>query len=346
MTDFKEYYDAMGKLELVTVPDWVMQTGDNDSKGKSLPEINLWLDSWVIANSGHRGSGKSELATALAIRSKWIWPELRIISNYPIKWAITARGKFEQFQSEPLDIYRMITFDEGFKRCLIILDESPATINRMGAASNKNRFFNLWLQQIRKNQSSLIVCSQDFKLIDYEVQYQTDILIDCRDAFRRYPNSGVKRGGVVLMSLMDMSGQWTGYKYSEYPKVRRRRLNAEYLWGTFDTHYKIDILEQMWRLQVEKETMVVSGGNGGDDAEVSDLERVLYGANMAFRSVIESGGSFIACEELYRQAGAVTQSQRQAIGKWLSAYGITRRRIPGKNDWHYTNLEKISSIGA
>ncbi len=348
MSEFDEYYTELNKLELVTIPEWVFYPGGSridrpcvmpDTPAKN--EMDLWLDSYVIALVGHRGAGKTTLASALAIRSKWLWPEMRIVSNFPMKWAIKdSKGELQENQSEPLDLVKMINFDADYQHCLIVLDEAPAILNRMGAATNRNRLLNLWIQQLRKNQDSLILCSQDFKLIDYEAQYQTDVIVYCKDASRRYPESGVKRGGVVLMDVLDHSGQWTGYPYDERHKVYRKRLNSEYVWGTFNTYFQLDILAQLWRLEMQKQTYSLESGGAVKGKQEEDT--YLLVADALIQQAVSTGQDSIDSRQFFKELGA-TKAQKDEIGRRLVALGCSRERPEGsRSAWRYTNLKKYS----
>jgi hypothetical protein len=339
MLDTSGYYEAQDKMKLVVVPEWVFYHEDESltsgflDDGKKINEINLWEDSMVFALVGHRGSGKTTLATALSIQGRWLWPELRVISNYPMKWGIKNRsGKIKVYKSEPLDLVKMVNFDADYQHSLIVLDECPAILNRMGMSSNRNKIINLWIQQLRKNRNSLVLCSQDFKLIDYEAQYQTDIVIYCKDAYRRYPASGVKRGGVVLMDMIDHSGQWTGYTYDEKPVARRQRLCSEYVWGTFDTYFQLDIIEQLWRLEIQRERVVV-GNNGQDE--------YLANAGGLFKGLQAEGSASKDCVEVYKTLGIDdSQGKKRELGIRMERAGCGRQMI-GKA-WAYTNLDKFS----
>jgi len=338
MEDLEKYYRVQQAMPLVTVPEWVVSNEYdilNDrfvdsGHGQGCNEVDLWNDSFIIAPVGPRGSGKTTLASALAIKSVWLWPELRVIANYPLKWAIRdGKGKSVVHLSEPLDLVKMVNFDTDYMHVLIILDESPAIINRMAAATNKNRVLNLWIQQIRKNRNSLIMCSQDFRLIDYEAQYQTDIIAYCRDASRRYPRSGVKRGGVILLDFIDHSGLWTGYTSRERPRPLRKRLNAEYIWGTFDTYFQLDILAQMWRLEIQKDKVVAGGGAAQG---VSDIDYLLK-ADILFEEAKQAGKHSVECGEIFKAIGA-DETMKQDIGRRMGKIGCGRDRL-GSNLWNY-----------
>jgi len=117
MQDLENYYQVQQSMPLVTVPEWVVSNEYdllNDrfvegSRGRGCNEVDLWGDSFILAPVGPRGSGKTTLSSALAIKSKWLWPELRVISNYPMKWAIKdGKGSSVVHLSEPLDLVKMV----------------------------------------------------------------------------------------------------------------------------------------------------------------------------------------------------------------------------------------------
>lgn len=155
-------------------------------------------------------------------------------------------------------------FDEGYHGCIIVLDEAPQVINRLATMTWKNRLLDLWLQQIRKNDNSLLYASQNENWVDNELRWQTDIIAYCRDASRRYPQGGYNRGGTILADLIDKSGLWTGYSYDERPRRFGRRLLTELVWNTFDTKHKNDVFESLAKVKMNVNNIEV-GVSGGDD---------------------------------------------------------------------------------
>ena len=327
--DFTEYYEALDNLKWVTIDASCFEHAQEQYQfvrdGGSYNHVNLWNDSFIIAPVGSRGSGKTTLAAAMSIQGKWLWPDIRIISNFPIKWQVkNSKGKLVKYQAEPLDLVSMVTFESDYKHALILIDECPQILNRMNASSNRNKFLNLWIQQLRKNRNSLVLCSQGFGYVDHEAGGQVDIIINCKDASRRYPQSGLKRGGVVLMDLQDHSGLWTGYSFDERPKYYKMRMLSEYVWDTFDTYYTIDILDQLWRLEVQRGTHTI----GREPESPAYLEQV---ADMLVLAA--QGMASVSCEEVFSSSGITTQAKKTEIGKRLGAIGCSRVRVG--NDWHY-----------
>ncbi len=217
----------------------------------SVSIMDLALDSYVIGCCGHRGAGKNIWMSYLALKGAWLYKK-RLLTNFPLGVVIKDRyGKFHRLEAEPLDIARMLEFDNEYDNCIIAMQEAPTIINRMAAATWKNRLLNLWLQEIRHSHSSLIYESQNEFWVDGELQWQTDVLNYASDASRRYPEAGLKRGGVVFGRFKDKSGMWTGFPFDERPVFYQKRLNAIPIWDTYDTYYTGDIWESLKKVDLK-----------------------------------------------------------------------------------------------
>lgn len=213
--------------------------------------VDLEHDSYIWCFSGPRGAGKTSVMTYIAEKAAYMYDK-RIISNYPIKFKVRYQnGDIKLFESETLEIAKLLMFDEDYKGCIIVLDEAPQVINRLATMTWKNRLLDLWIQQIRKNRNSLLYATQNEGWVDSELRFQTDIIARCRDASRRYPEAGHERGSIILVDLIDKSGQWTGYSYDERPRiVKSKRIITKVIWDTFDTYHQNDVLESLKKVKL------------------------------------------------------------------------------------------------
>jgi len=232
--------------------------------------LNLGRDSYIWCFAGPRGAGKTSLMSFIAEQCAYLYNK-RIISNYPIKlrvWSAKAKRIIE-IESEPLELGKLLMFDESYQGAIIVIDEAPQIINRLATMTWKNRLLDLWLQQIRKNGNSLLYASQNEFWVDNELRWQTDVISSCRDASILYP--GYQKGSMILTSTRDMSGLWTGYSFEEKPRiVKKQKHLTKLIWGTFDTHHKNDVFESLAKVKMNVGEIQV-GVEGGSDEEYLTL---------------------------------------------------------------------------
>ena len=290
--------------------------GENEWDGKSGGSVlDLGNDSYVLCFTGPRGACKTSYMTYIAEKCVYLYGK-RIVSNFPIKFGIGYKnGEIKHFESENLDIGKMLTFDEGLEDCIVVIDEAPQIINRLATMTWKNRLLTLWIQQLRKNYMSLLYASQNERWVDQELQWQTDLIAYCRDASRRYPKENYKRGSMALIDLIDRSGLWTGFSYDEYPRVFKRRVLTELIWGTFDSNYKFDVFESLRGVSMNLQKYEISQGQQGLGIDMEQLSHVVTEA-------VNKGK--IKSKEFYSYLGELNQKQKQAISRALAAAGIKR----------------------
>jgi len=219
----------------------------SNKRGRSL---NLGRDSYIWCFAGPRGAGKTSLMSYIAEQCAYLYDK-RIISNYPIKlqvWSEKAK-RIIDIESEPLELGKLLMFDQSYCGAIIVIDEAPQIINRLATMTWKNRLLDLWLQQIRKNNNSLLYASQNEFWVDNELRWQTDIITNCRDA--SIINSDHQKGSVILTQTRDMSGLWTGYSYDEKPRIiKKQRHITKLIWGTFDTLHKNDVFASLAKVKM------------------------------------------------------------------------------------------------
>lgn len=300
--------------------------------------LDMSKESWVWCFTGPKRAGKTSYMTYLAEKCAYLYGK-RIISNYPIAFTIRYQdGTCRKFVSEKMDIGKMLTQDADYRGCLLVLDEAPRIINRLATMTWKNRLIDMWLQQIGHDEVSLLYASQNEELdrgwVDGALRFQTDILVRCRDASRRYPRAGYERGAMVLADLLDKSGQWTGYSYYERPRVFKRRILTKLIWNTFDTHEHIDVMESLSRVKINAPTYEI--GQAQEAAPPAFLENA--------RSIIDTvNGGRIETTRFYDMIGDLTDSQKKQMAHRIRAAGakIGIGHAGGKIDFANFNMEKF-----
>jgi len=257
--------------------------GDSDSnKNGSYQIIDLARDAYIWCFTGPRGAGKSLAMTYYAAKAVYLYG-CRLVSNYPIVFYLNRiNGDITYHESEPLDLYKLLCFDKDYQHCLILMDEAPDIISHMAAMTWKNRLLNIFTRQLRKNMNSLFLGAQQYTLIDKSMRWQTDVIVRCQDAYRKYgPTQGLCRGACILLDLYDNSGQWTGYaKNIAHDGMLgfiepddSLELPGKSIWNVFDTNYQQDVFESLRRVDLKLQTYQV--GDAGVDDELLGYKKII-----------------------------------------------------------------------
>jgi hypothetical protein len=192
--------------------------------------LDLKDNSWVWVFTGRRGSGKTTSMTFEACRAMALL-NMRVLSNYPIEFVFArSDGKCYPLKAEALDLYKLMSFDQDYKHCLICLDEAPDIISHLASQTWKNRLLNIFVRQLRKNGNSLFMAAQDFQLIDKSMRWQTDVVVECNDAASLYGRNDYRKGTLILLNFLDNSGLWTGETYEDVIARNKLFKNFDTVW--------------------------------------------------------------------------------------------------------------------
>jgi len=307
--------EAQGDYQKEWAENSYLFYGDNRSPGDGVA-LDLANDSYIWCDAGPRGAGKTTYMTYIAEQCAYLYKK-RIISNYPIHFGVRKLDNHVIYiKSEPLEMGKLLMFDESYQGCIIVLDEAPQVINRLATMTWKNRLLDLWLQQIRKNRNSLIYASQNEYWVDNELRWQTDIIAHCRDASRRFPQAGYRRGGQILIDLVDNSGMWTGYSQDERPWRRpfRKRLLSEAIWNTFNTFQHNDVFESLKKVKLNV-------GEYQIGEQIDDDESYLEHAIPIVQASLEEGK--VKKRDFYDAIGELKHSSTTELGTRLRDCGVT-----------------------
>jgi hypothetical protein len=215
------------------------------------------LESLVTAITGPRGSGKTLLATFLAlIDMKRGRP---CMANYLIEGDVRRNGKTMHVKSFPLDFTTLIELNEGLQRCVGCIDEINLWFAAIRAMSNANRICAIFMQMLRKRQMSLCYTTQNFRWADPTIRWQTDIQIACQDLFHTIQGKeeGVGHGEFIKFIVIDRSGYLTGVPYEVSGNYTTGILDAKPIWKYYDTDKVQNPWEAMAKIELKRPTMVV-----------------------------------------------------------------------------------------
>jgi hypothetical protein len=338
---------------------------DAPAHGEQHFDIDIKGESYIIVFTGRRGGGKTTCMSFFAAKCMALY-DLRVLSNYPIEFMLcrNVKGvdKFYIRKSEPLDLFKLLCFDNDYRNCLICIDEAPDIISHMAAQTWKNRLLNIFVRQLRKNNNSLFLCAQDFQLIDKSLRWQVDIEIQCKDAKKTFGNPGLTRGSVILLRWLDNSGMWTGQTWQEkqmFAKIfhdydednaaaDNTILHAQPLWGddthkpVFDTYYQQDIWESLKKVDMHLSSYKVGGSDNSEDRfPVSPrvLQRAYEQINGILQNISPEAQPAMYQKDFYRNLGALTEADKNNLGKKLSEFNIQRGGEGSKRFYHFGEFD-------
>ena len=321
--------------------------------------LSLDDESYILCFTGRRGGGKTTAMTYYAAKCMWLY-NMRVLSNYPLEFVLhRENGSSYVCRAEPLDLYKLLCFDNDYKNCLICIDEAPDIISHLAATTWKNRLLNIFVRELRKNNNSLMLCAQDFALIDKSLRWQVDVLVECEDASKRYPGSHLVKGSVILLRFLDNSGMWTGKTwqdkeyinklYHKYEEVGyKASLRSSILWGddehkaVFDTRYMQDIWESLRRVDMHMSTYNV-GDKAGDSADKFPVSsKVLYSAFEEISGILGNAPDSrpaVYQRDFMRNLGALSDADKNNLGRKLSDFNVARGGEGSKRFYDFKDFD-------
>lgn len=294
--------------------------------------IDMGADSYIWCFTGWRGSGKTTSMTYYAMKCNYLYGT-RLISNYEVDYILKRiDGTSERIKAEPLDIYRLLSFEGDYIDCLILMDEAPDIVSHLASQTWKNRLLNVFIRQLRKNHNSLFMGAQQFELIDKSMRWQTDILARCEDASRKYGWPSSERGKCLLVHLLDNSGMWTGKTWEQQLREgrflkeigSRHKLTPCVLWGdechkaVFDTYEVQDIWESCRKVDIH----LMKYDVGRVEAKPGIARAIIDKARPAIDHAMQLDGQLVWTKGFYSDVGAVTAKEKDQLSKLLSSCNV------------------------
>jgi hypothetical protein len=158
------------------------------------------------------------------------------------------------------------TFDAGLAAGSVYIDEIDQWYDRQDWAAITQKLTNAVITQIRKRELSLSATTQNFQWLNARAQFQTDTLINCREAaFTPWGRKmGLQMGKVSFLTLKDLSGVNTGYQYAEnFRTYSTKLLNGERYWDKYDTNFQFDPTETKKKFSLKRDSTIITLGEGG-----------------------------------------------------------------------------------
>ena len=298
--------------------------------------------------TGPRGSLKTLLLTMLACRNllkcfyfRYYGITKHVWTNYPIGFFHRSMldDKVYYLKPEPLNMESLYTFDAGLASGWVYIDEIDQWYDRQDWAAVTQKLTNAVITQIRKRELSLGATTQNFQWLNARAQFQTDTLINCREAaFTPWGRKfGLQMGHVSFLTLKDLSGVNTGYQYAEnFRTYNTKLLHGERYWDKYDTNFQFDPMETKARYTIKRDAKTLVLGPGGYKVEsanqLDDMNSKQSNPDVAlFSDVIEEfreqGKVSVKPYEIWSKANELgwhgTTSQGGSI---LGILGLARNR--------------------
>jgi hypothetical protein len=234
---------------------------------------------YVIAYVGSRGSGKSLALSWSALMAMIGGMECH--SNIPI---LAGGDDYNEgiLEATPLNTLELFSFSERMKNAYLVIDEFQMFAASKDTMTNKSRLFGWLGQQIRKRGLTIGYSVQDIKWIDGNWQYQTDIIVQCRDLYHTPwgREHGLGRGEEIHLAYWDKSGKKTGMQYQATGRpFYECNLYSKPVWDWYDSFAHIGMDEAFRRFEIARQTYVV-GQTKPDGGEEYSLP-----ADMDFSSI-------------------------------------------------------------
>lgn len=359
-TELKE--TPNGQLTVIDMRAFInnKNTGHAASTIEASDVLDLKNESYIILFSGRRGDGKTTAMSYFAAKCMAM-DNMKCMSNYPIEFMLARKingvTHYYPRRSQPLDMEVLLNFDNSYSNGLIVMDEIPDIVSHMSAMTWKNRLMNIFVRQLRKNNNSLLMAAQQFRLIDKNLQWQTDIEIQCKDARKALRNPAITKGSIILMRWLDHSGNWTGESTEERLAHARAyhqggddimaadhtELRAKHLWGipgrtkpVFDTLYHQDVWESLRKVVMKLDSIKV--GSGVNSQEQDSFREI---AISFVSAIMDQGDEQIESTVFTDEVHAETDLELDMVRKALAAGRIGKRRdnSTGKRYYVFNGLD-------
>ena len=298
--------------------------------------------------TGPRGSLKTLLLTRLACNKlrqclylRYTGIKKHVWSNYPIGFFYRSRmdNKVYYLKPEPLNMESFYTFDAGLADGWVFIDEIDQWYDRQDWAAITQKLTNAVITQIRKRDLSLYATTQNFNWLNARAQFQTDTLINCREAaFTPWGRQNrLQMGYMSFLTLKDLSGVNTGYQYAENFRTYSTKLtHGERYWDKYDTNFQFDPTETKKKFSLKRDSTIITLGEGGYkiQSRPDGSEGMSSKANpdvSIFSHVIEdmrdAGYTNVKASDIWFRAGQLGwQGRPQDGGSILGILGFARNK--------------------
>jgi hypothetical protein len=308
--------------------------------------MNAFDLSLEIIIVGVRGAGKTLLMTHFeceALSRAWALKKLReatgkqlfpkqkvnVWSNYPVKalWQPKQGMKAILLESNPLDIERLITWEEEFHDGIIFFDEIDQVADRQDWYSTVAKFLTAGVQVMRHRNLSLILSIQSLEWLNARLQWQADIIIKCRDlAFTPWGKENhVGLGEVINTTWLDKSGIMTGSSFEERKELYQQQFLGKRYFNAYKTTHEFDITANKTKYRVLTPQKVIDM-----TGETERAEKNKEALQNTIEYLIYNNTEWISSADLWLRAAEFGfDGEPRKYGQELSKMGVQRKATTG-----------------
>lgn len=290
----------------------------------------------ILVFEGSRGSGKtlsmSYMALCYLVKRHKVWSNYKIAFDYG--W---PGGTIEHFESMPLDMSALYTFDSSLSSGIVCIDELNLWASNRRSMSVANRLLNSVMQLIRKRRLTFMFTCQNFNWLDSQIRWQTDSLISCQDQHFMYPGRYGK-GVMIHQAWKDMSGVNTGYPYSQTGKAYGVFFFGKRYWNIYDTEAEFDVLDATRAVKISSQPKTYYVGAGAEERYLNDTGTKT--APEAIAELKEYGKASIGSGELQEYLANVGFSlDGRVIGRMMRRAGYAYKQTRQGNFYEILRKE-------
>lgn len=317
----------------------------------------------IAIATGPRGSNKSLLMTGNAcyrlakvyMLNTYKGEKQKVLSNIPFGYNFYdfVANKKVHLQSEPFNMEMLYILDSSLFKVWIYIDEIDQWWDRQEWNDGGQKMGNKSTRMLRKRQINIFGTTQSLDWINPRLQFQTDIVIKCRDlVYTPWGKSNhLEPGEVALTQWLDKSGIMTGYPYAEFPRVYTKKFFGKRFWDCYLTEFEFNPTETSTRYKQKRlmKEIDLTGGaaalelnnpnnlnNNDKSAALSRLKSLSFEAVNQLRSEGLKTTSFPQIMDIVQGlAGPNTNVSKYHLGRALSEIGI---RTSGRHNEKY-NLD-------
>jgi hypothetical protein len=317
---------------------------------------------------GNRGGGKTLLLTQLAREKLWLAGQIlklreltgkkrylpkrktTVFTSYPIK-DFHSEDAGCDLHFEKLDVNRLIAWKPEYENCYVIFDEIGLMADRQDWHSPSAKLLNAGIQVMRHRNISFLCSIQSLQWLNSRMQWQTDIIVKCRDASYTPWGRGnhVQPGEVINTIWLDKSGVMTGTSYEENHRFFAVKFYGRRCFNAYETNHEFDVMGTMKKYEIERD--VVKFNSHGDvlnldaAAKANAIEQDIFDRAINYFKY-NGPGEFVTSEEFKR----VTQDMGympgrdydwNQWGKYLTSVGVKRKSVNGRPQYNFDNAEVV-----
>jgi len=295
-------------------------------------EYRDWtLKEWVIAITGHRGSGKSLLMAFFLknglIQGKSIFTNLTM---YPDKIGTDNTPR-------PIELQQLLSFDFTLNEAVVGIEELPTWLERKRAMATSNILVDKWLQQLRKR-GLRVAFTQQSPYVPGGVLEQIDAIIYSHDVFFTPwgREAGVAKGTTFFYYVTDRSGAFTGQPGNTWGMALRQ---AHRLWKIYDTYQTQDPMQWARKAKIVGGEYIMDLDEGesylASEARAHDEQKVLKEYNLLLTNYWRQWEPGFL--KFARENGAITEDQPKKLVMSVSKLRTAITKLTGKSKKQFTN---------